>query len=173
MRIACEFWNRLGDLCAAYGIRAGQHNHSQGQLVESQDEIELMLQLTDPKKFHWSPDTVHLYIAGCDILGLFRKYAHRLLSMDLVDARYIHADNDVVLANGRVEKAGTQGATFMLCNRDYGDGEVDLQGIMRILARQRFQGWVTIDHHYTPVSPRHSFSRCRKYIQERLEPIRR
>src|SRR4030095_12149147 len=47
MRIACEFWNRLVDLCAGYSIRAGQHNHSQGQLVESQDEVELMLKLTD------------------------------------------------------------------------------------------------------------------------------
>jgi sugar phosphate isomerase/epimerase len=171
MRIACEFWNRLGDLCAAYGIRAGQHNHSQGQLVESEDEVELMLKLTDPKRFHWSPDTIHLYLGGCDITALFEKYAHRLLSMDLVDAKYVFATKDLVLANGNVEKAGTQGATFMLCNQDYGDGEVDLPAILRILRRTRFKGWITIDHHYTPVSPSHSFSRCRKYIRETLEPI--
>ena len=171
MQIACEFWNRLGDLCATYGIRAGQHNHSQGQLVESQDEVELMLKLTDPKRFHWSPDTIHLYIGGCDIIGLFEKYGHRLLSMDLVDARYIYATQDLVVPNGRVEKAGTQNATFMLSNQDYGDGEVDLQGILRILKKNRFKGWITIDHHYAPVSPRHSFSRCRKYIKEKLDPI--
>jgi sugar phosphate isomerase/epimerase len=171
MRIACEFWNRLGDLCAGYGIRAGSHNHSQGQLVESQDEVELMLRLTDPKRFHWSPDTIHLYLGGCDIIGLFEKHGHRLISMDLVDAKYVFATKDLTLANGKVEKAGTQGATFMLCNQDYGDGEVDLPGILRILRRNRFKGWITIDHHYTPVSPSHSFSRCRKYISEKLEPI--
>lgn len=171
MRIASEFWNRLGDLCAGYGIRAGLHNHSQGQLVESQDEVELMLRLTDPKRFHWSPDTIHLYLGGCDIIGLFEKYAQRLLSMDLVDAKYVFATKDLALANGKAEKAGTQGATFMLCNQDYGDGEVDLLGILRVLRRIRFKGWITIDHHYTPVSPSHSFSRCRKYIRERLEPI--
>jgi sugar phosphate isomerase/epimerase len=171
MRIACEFWNRVGDICAGYGIRAGQHNHSQGQLVESQDEVELMLKLTDPKRFNWSPDTIHLYIGGCDIIGLFQKYARRLISMDLVDAKYVFATKDLVLPNGLVEKAGTHNATFMLCNQDYGDGEVDLQGILRILRANRFKGWITIDHHYTPVSPRHSFTRCRKYISERLTPI--
>jgi len=171
MRIACDFWNRLGDLCAEYGIRAGQHNHSQGALVESQDEVELMLKLTDPKRFYWSPDTIHLYLGGCDITGLFEKYAHRLLSMDLVDAKYVFATQDLVLANGSVEKAGTQNATFMLCNQDYGDGEVDLKAILQSLKRVRFKGWITIDHHYTPVSPHHSFSRCRRYIRETLEPI--
>ena len=173
MRIACDFWNRVGDICGVYGIRAGQHNHSQGQLVESQDEVELMLKLTDPKRFNWSPDTIHLYIGGCDIIGLFQKYARRLISMDLVDAKYVFATKDLVLPNGLVEKAGTHNATFMLCNQDYGDGEVDLQGIMRILRTNRFKGWITIDHHYTPVSPRHSFTRCRKYISDRLAPIYR
>jgi sugar phosphate isomerase/epimerase len=173
MKIACEFWNRLGDLCATYGIRAGQHNHSQGQLVESQDEIELMLKLTDPKRFHWSPDTIHLYIAGCDITGLIGRYAHRLLSLDLVDGRYEYAARDLVLPNGAVEKAGTHNATFMLSNRDYGDGEVDLEGIVRILRKNHFKGWITIDHHYAPAGPLQSFSRCRKYIRERLDPIYR
>ena len=171
IRVACEFYNRLGDICAEYGIRAGLHNHSQGQLIESQDEIELLLKLTDPKKFHWCPDTVHLYMAGCDIPGLFAKYAPRLIFFDLVDAKYEYAREDLHVPNGKVEKAGTHNATFMLGNRDYGDGEVDLQGIMRILKKHRYKGWINIDHHYARVSPRQSFERCRKYIREKLDPI--
>jgi inosose dehydratase len=171
IRRACEFYNRLGDICAEYGIRTGMHNHSQGQLIEAQDEIELLLKLTDPKKFHWCPDTVHLYMAGCDIEMLFRKYAHRLIFFDLVDARYEYQTADMRLPNGKVEKAGSQNGTFMLSNRDYGDGEVDLQGIMRILKSVGYKGWINIDHHYSRVSPRHSFERCMKYIREKLDPI--
>ena len=77
------------------------------------------------------------------------------------------------LPNGRVEKAGTHNATFMLCNQDYGDGEVDLRAIVRILKQVRFSGWITIDHHYTAVSPRHSFARCRQYIDKELNPLYR
>jgi sugar phosphate isomerase/epimerase len=171
LRIACEFYNRLGEVCAEYGIRAGQHNHSQGALIESQDEIELLLKWTDPKKFHWCPDTVHLYMAGCDILGLFQKHAHRLIFFDLVDARYQYAREDLHLPNGKVEKAGTHNATFMLSNVDYGDGEVDLQGIMRILKKRNYKGWINLDHHYARGGPRQAFTRCRKYIREKLTPI--
>ena len=171
LRIACEFYNHLGDVCAEYGIRCGQHNHSQGQLIESQDEIELLLKWTDPKRFHWCPDTVHLYMAGCNIIGLFQKYADRLIFFDLVDAQYQFAHEDLHLPNGKVEKAGTHNATFMLGNVDYGDGEVDLQGIMRILKRRNYKGWINLDHHYARVSPRHSYERCMKYIREKLQPI--
>jgi inosose dehydratase len=104
LRRACEFYNRLGDVCAEYGIRTGMHNHSQGQLVETQDEIEMLLKWTDPKKFHWCPDTVHLYMANCDIIGLFQKYAHRLIFFDLVDAKYEYQKDDLRLANGKIEK---------------------------------------------------------------------
>src|SRR5687767_5171282 len=171
LRRACEFYNRLGDVCAEYGIRTGMHNHSQGQLVETQDEIETLLKQTDPKKFHWCPDTVHLYMANCDIIGLFQKYAHRLIFFDLVDAKYEYQKDELRLANGKIEKPGSHNGTFMLGNRDYGDGEVDLRGIMRIIKKAKYKGWINIDHHYSPVSPRHSFERCMKYIREKLDPI--
>ncbi len=171
LRVACEFYNRLGDLCAEYGLRAGQHNHSQGQLIESQDEIEMLLKWTDPKRFHWCPDTVHLYMAGCDILGLFQRHAHRLIFFDLVDARYQFAREDLRLPNGKIEKAGAHNATFMLGNVDYGDGEVDLQGILRILKKRGYKGWINLDHHYARLSPRHSLERCMKYVREKLAPI--
>jgi sugar phosphate isomerase/epimerase len=171
MRIACEFYNHLGDICAGYGIKAGLHNHSQGQLVESQDEVELMLKLTDPKRFHWAPDTIHLYIAGCNIVQLFEKYAHRLILMDFVDGKYTFAREDLHVPNGRIEKAGTHNATFMLSNKDLGDGEVDLPALTRILKKRSYKGWICVDHHYAPVSPRHSFTRCMKHIREKLAPI--
>ncbi len=173
LRRACEFYNRLGELCAEYGIRAGLHNHSQGQLVESQDEVEQMLALTDPQRFHWAPDTIHLYLGGCDVVGLFEKYGHRLIFMDYVDVRYTYADKDVRLPNGQVAEAGSHNATFMLSNKDLGDGVLDFPALHRVLKRNRYKGWICIDHHYTPVSPRHSFTRCRNYIRERLEPIYR
>ena len=171
IRRACQFYNHLGDVCAEYGIRTGLHNHSQGQLIESQDEVELLLNWTDPKQFHWYPDTVHLYMANCDILGLFRKYAHRLIFFDLVDARYEYQTQEMRLPNGKIEEAGSQNGTFMLSNRDYGDGEVDLQGIMRIIKAFNYKGWINIDHHYARISPRSSFERCMKYVRENLDPI--
>jgi inosose dehydratase len=171
LRIACEYYNHLGDLCAAYGIKAGLHNHSQGQLVESQDEVELMLKLTDPKRFHWAPDTVHLYMGGCNIPELFDKYTDRLICMDFIDARYEFAREDLHPPNGRIEKAGSQNATFMLSNKDLGDGEIDFPHLTRDLKRVHYKGWIIVDDHYTPLGPRQDFSRSMKYIRETLQPI--
>lgn len=173
LRVACEYYNHLGDLCAEYGIRAGLHNHSQGQLVESQDEVELMLKLTDPKRFHWAPDTVHLYMAGCNVTELFRKYAGRLISMDFIDGKYEYQRQDMTLPNGKMEKAGSQNGTFMLSNRDLGDGEIDFPALTRELKRVGYKGWIVLDDHYTPLGPRQDFARSMKYIRETLQPIYR
>jgi sugar phosphate isomerase/epimerase len=171
LRVACEYYNHLGGICAGYGIRAGLHNHSQGQLVESQDEVELMLKLTDPKRFNWAPDTVHLYMGGCNIPELFDKYAERLICMDFIDAKYQFAREDLHPPNGRIEKAGSQNATFMLSNRDLGDGEIDFPHLMRNLKRVQYKGWIVVDDHYTPLGPSQDFSRSMKYIREKLQPI--
>ena len=171
LRIACDYYNHLGDLCAEYGIRAGLHNHSQGQLVESQDEVELMLKLTDPKRFHWSPDTVHLYMAGCNIGELFDKYAERLICMDFIDGKYEFQRQEMHLPNGKVEKPGSQNGTFMLSNRNLGEGEIDFERLTRALKRVRYKGWIVVDDHYTPAGPREDFSRSMKYIREKLQPI--
>ena len=171
VRVASQFFNHLGDVCAEYGIRCGHHNHSQGGLLQSQDEIELMLRLTNPKKFHWCPDTVHLYITGCNIIEMFEKYADRLIYFDLVDAKYNFAHKSFTLPSGKVMEAGTQGATFMLCNMDYGQGEVDLKGIMQILKKRNYKGWINLDHHYFRVSAQDSLNRCMTYVRKELAPI--
>ncbi len=171
LRRACAFYNELGDLCAEYGIRAGLHNHSQGQLVESPDEVEMLLASTDPKRFGWAPDTIHLHLGGADVVELFERHGHRLVFMDYVDVKYTYATEDLHVPNGKVEKAGTNNATFMLSNQDLGDGVLDFPALHRVLKRNKYKGWVCIDHHYASVNPRHSFTRCRKYINEKLEPI--
>ena len=75
------------------------------------------------------------------------------------------------VANGKVEKPGSQNGTFMLSNRDLGDGEVDFPHLMRALKRVAYKGWIVVDDHYTPLGPRQDFARSRKYIQEVLSPI--
>lgn len=170
LKLACAFYNEIGDICAGYGMRAGLHNHLDN-LVETQTEVETMLKLTDPKRFGWAPDTIHLHLAGANVVELFQKYGHRLMFMDYVDAKYKFADANLTLANGHVEKAGTSEATFMLCNRDLGDGDLDFTAMHQVLKKNNYRGWICIDHHYTPVSPKHSFVRCREFIRTKLEPI--
>jgi sugar phosphate isomerase/epimerase len=170
LRVACEFYNRLGEVAAEYGFRAGLHNHLD-QIVETQDEIELFLKWTDPKRFHFAPDTAHAYLAGCDVLELFEKHASRISFIDYKDARLTPARQDIKLQNGRVLQAGTALATFFGSIYDLGDGEIDFRPLHRFLKRVRFKGWICPDLDYVRVSPRESFRRSMKYIREKLEPV--
>jgi len=124
LRVACEFYNHLGGVAAEYGFRAGLHNHLD-QIVETRDEIELFLKLTDPKRFHFAPDTAHAHLAGCDVADLFAKHADRISFTDYKDARNTPARQDIRLGNGRVLPAGLAAATFFSSIYDLGEGEID------------------------------------------------
>ncbi len=170
IRIACEFYNHLGDVAKEYGFRAGLHNHLD-ELIEEQDEVELFLKSTDPKRFHFAPDTAHLHLAGCNVVELFEKYADRLIFMDYKDAKNTPADKDITYQNGQVVKAGSANATFMNSIYDLGDGEIDFPHLTRILKRRRYKGWICVDLDYVRVSARDSFGRSMKYIRQKLDPI--
>lgn len=172
LRVCCEFYNHLGEVAAEYGFRASLHNHLD-QLVETEDEIELFLKLTDPKKFHFAPDTAHGHLAGCDMVRVFEKHARRISFIDYKDARNTFARQDIQLGNGRVLKGGSALASFFNSIYDLGDGELDFPALHRILKRVRFQGWICPDLDYVRVSPRHSFQRSMDYVRQKLEPIYR
>lgn len=170
IHVAAEFYNHLGDVAKEYGFRAGFHNHLD-ELVEEQDEVEMLLKLTDPKRFGFAPDTAHLQLAGCNVVDLFEKYVDRLMFMDYKDSKNTPAAKDFVLPNGRTLKARSANATFMNSIYDLGDGEVNFPRLHRILKRHKYKGWICVDLDYARVSARDSFGRCMKYVREKLEPI--
>jgi len=170
LRIACEFYNHLGDVAAEYGFKAGLHNHLD-EIVETQDEVELFLKLTDPKRFHFAPDTAHAYLAGCNVTELFERHAHRISFMDYKDARNTPARQDIKLGNGSVLPAGSASATFFNSISDLGEGAIEFRPLHSEWKRVGFKGWICPDLDYVRVSPRDSFARCMKYIREKLEPI--
>src|ERR1700682_1587749 len=63
----CEGFNEIGALANSMGFRAGLHNHM-GQMVQDGDEVDRCMAMTDPKLFHFSPDTAPLHLAGCDVV---------------------------------------------------------------------------------------------------------
>src|SRR5579871_5054764 len=49
--IMCKFYNRLGGVANEMGFQAGLHNHM-GQMVQTPEEIDKCMSMTDPKLFH-------------------------------------------------------------------------------------------------------------------------
>ena len=62
----CARCNQIGELAGEMGFTAGLHNHM-GEMVQTQEEVDRFMAMTDPKLFGLSPDTAHLHLAGCDV----------------------------------------------------------------------------------------------------------
>jgi inosose dehydratase len=150
--IMCKFYNRLGSVANEMGFQAGLHNHM-GQMVQTPEEIDRSMDLTDPKLFHFSPDTAHIHLAGGDVPAILAKHKHRLMMADYKDAR-----RDPALV-------------FPKNIFDLGDGKIDFPACHRVLKSIHFKGYLIVDLDIARGGPRASYERCGKYVTEKLEPV--
>jgi inosose dehydratase len=149
----CRFYNQLGETAGEMGFQAGLHNHL-GQMVQDPVEIDRCMQLTDPRLFHFSPDTAHVHLGGGDVPLILNKYKARLMLADYKDAK----------------RAGL--ATDFRPNIfDLSDGEIDFPACHRVLRSIKFQGWLCVDLDITRNGPRASYEHCGAYVVKTLEPI--
>jgi sugar phosphate isomerase/epimerase len=149
----CRFYNRLGEAAGGMGFRAGLHNHL-GQMVQDPGEIDRCMELTDPKLFHFSPDTAHVHLAGGDVAAVLNKHKSRVMLADYKDARRAGSEKD-----------------FRNSIFDLGDGEIDFPACHRILRGMGFKGWLCVDLDIARNGPRASYERCGAYVVRTLEPI--
>jgi sugar phosphate isomerase/epimerase len=150
----CTAFNRIGEAAGELDFRAGLHNHL-NQMVENTDEMARCMALTNPKLFHFSPDTAHVHLAGGDMVSVLDKFRDRVMLMDYKDARREGLDKQAFLPN-----------IF-----DLGDGEIDFPGCHRILKSMAYKGWLCVDLDIARKGPRVSYERCGAYVVKSLEPI--
>ncbi len=151
--IMCRFYNQLGETAGEMGFKAGLHNHL-GQMVQTPDEIDRCMAMTDPKLFYFSPDTAHVYLGGGDPPAIMEKYKARLMLADYKDAKRA----------GLTEK-------YLTNTYDLGDGEIDFPACHRVLRSIHFNGWLCVDLDIARQGPRVSYERCGAYLVRTLQPI--
>ncbi len=169
-RAMCQCLNRIGATANEMGFRAGLHNHLD-EMVEKPDEVHKCMAMTDPKLFHFAPDTAHLHLGGSNVVEMYQKYKDRLTFMDYKDARWTTPAEDWKLDNGRVLKKDSKDAKFFASIYDLGDGEIDFPACHRILKQIQYKGWICVDLDTARKGPRVSYERSGAYIVEKLEPI--
>lgn len=152
----CECYNEIGALANDMGFRAGLHNHV-GQIVETPEEVDRCMAMTDPKLFGFSPDTAHLHLGGCDVVRTLEKHKSRLILADYKDAKRLpDAKPDTFVRE----------SIF-----DLGDGEIDFPGCHRVLKSVSFDSWLIVDLDIARNGPRASYERCGEYVVNKLESI--
>ena len=151
----CESFNEIGRAAGEMGFRAGLHNHI-GQMVQTPEELDRCMRMTDPKLFYFSPDTAHLHLAGFDVAKTLERYNDRMMLADYKDAK----------------RPPNQGDSFDRNTIfDLGDGEIDFPACHRVLKSAGYRGWLIVDLDIARQGPPASYRRSGAYVVDRLEPV--
>ncbi len=147
----------------ATGLRTVFHHHCAG-VVETPDEIELMLSITDPDLIGLVFDTGHYAFGagGCEgMVDALDRFADRIWYMHFKDC------NPIVLMKSQA--AGWDYFTSLrngiFC--ELGQGCVDFAAVKAWLERHNYDGYVTVEQDLLPGmgTPKQSALRNRQYLR--------
>ncbi len=158
-RELCDRCNQIGELAGEMGFTAGLHNHL-GAMIQNQEDVHRFMSMTDRKVFGLSPDTVHLHLAGCDVVDTIERYKDRIRFLDYKDAKWTTPAQDWVLPNGSVLPKDSPAARFYASIYDLGDGEIDFPACQRILKDVKYCGWICVDLDTARHGALASYQRC-------------
>jgi inosose dehydratase len=133
----------LGNWIAESGMALAYH-HQMGTIIQSQREIDLLLQHTGPA-VNLLIDTGHLAYAGADVLSLTRRHADRIALVHCKDVRpevlkrVRQRDTSLPLA--------VQDGVFTVP----GDGFIDFYAFARVLGEVGYTGWIVVEAEQDPV----------------------
>ena len=154
-------FNEMGRLAREKDMYFTVHHHM-GTGVQTADEIDRLMEMTDENLVFLLFDTGHLTFAGEDAVAVLKKYVHRTKHVHLKSIR-----KDVI-AEGKAK-----GYSFLDCVRAGaftvpGDGDFDFRPVFDILSDADYEGWVVVEAEQDPAkaNPFEYALLARKYIRE-------
>ena len=107
--------------------------------VETEEQIEMLLEHTDPTLVSLCLDTGHLAYTGGDPVSFMRKHHERIPYLHLKD---VDADK---LNRVRAERLPMVEATATGVFCEPGEGVVDFEALHALLEEIGYEGWVTVE----------------------------
>jgi inosose dehydratase len=159
LRTFADTLGMVGEATLNTGVRTCFHNHV-GTVIETVEEVERLLTLTDPAVVFLGPDTGHLAWAGDDPVMFCARHRERILTLHLKDI------DEGVRLRGREE--GWDYATFSANGifAEMGEGGVDFPGLLSLLRHGGFDGWLIVETDVTrKPTPLESATISRRYLR--------
>jgi len=125
------------------GLRTAFHHHCAG-FVETPDETERFLEMTDPDLVGLCYDTGHYAYAGGDVLDGLRRFRERIQHVHFKDCHPAIAEEARVNGWSYFDAVGN-GLFFKL-----GGGLVDFGAVARELRDSGYSGWIVVEDELPP-----------------------
>lgn len=136
--------NALGKIAKEYNIKMTYHHHM-GTVVQTEAEIDRMMQSTDSDSVFLLYDCGHLAYCDEDYLGVLAKYIDRI--------KHIHLKNTrpEVVAKVKAEKLSfLQGVRLGAFNIPCETGGVDFKKVFDIIKDSDYSGWLLVEAEQDP-----------------------
>lgn len=156
--------NQLGQIANEYGLQLVYHHHL-GTGVQTLDEIDRLMKMTDKDLVSLVYDTGHIYVSDGETLPLLEKYFDRIAHVHFKDVR-----------EKRLLEARTLNKSF-LDSFLYGvftvpgDGDIDFKPIYDYLINHKYKGWIVVEAEQDPkeADPLEYAQLGRNYIRQVLQ----
>ena len=142
------------------GLRTVFHHHC-GAFVETPEEIDALLQRTDPALVGLCVDSGHAMYGGGDALTLLQRYRPRVWHVHFKDCE------PRVAGRARAEAWDYQSALRHGVFCELGRGAVDFPALVRALGDAGYDGWVVVEQDVLPAmgAPLQSAIRNREFLR--------
>jgi inosose dehydratase len=149
-----------GAVKAETGLRTVFHPHC-GGYVETPDEIDRLMELTDHKRVGLVLDTGHIVYGGGDPLRVLQTHRTRVWHVHFKDCDINVAEAARANGLGYLEAVRAQ----LFC--ELGKGIVDFGSIADDLKSSGYGGWIVVEQDVFPGygSPRESAARSREFLR--------
>lgn len=164
LREAAKTINEAARACYDLGVLACVHPHL-GTEIESEAEIDAIMEQTDPRYVFFCPDTAHLTAAEIDVPRMIRRYGERMRYMHVKDLRAGVVEQRRQGNNTGAIQEGTERLPIFC---ELGKGIIDYEPIMQALQDVHYQDWITVEIDVSLTTPLESLTICRDYLRDKL-----
>ena len=135
--------NAAGRICRNYGLKLAYHAHY-GTNVETEDDIDRLMAMTDPEYVTLLYDTGHIALGGGDALRVLKRHLNRIEYVHLKDVRVPIANRVAAKELGFLE--AVRAGVFTVP----GNGAIDFPPLFELLADSGYRGWFVIEAEQDP-----------------------
>lgn len=155
--------NKLGKIARDNGMVLVYHHHMT-TTVQTEEEIDQLMALTDPHYVSLIYDTGHLAFSGEDYISVLKKHFGRI--------KHIHLKN---IRSDVVERCRRERLSFLESVLEGAftvpgdpEGSVDFPAVFKVLEEHEYKGWIVVEAEQNPYiyNPYDYAVMARKYIRE-------
>jgi inosose dehydratase len=177
-KILAKNLNEVGKRTLEHGVKFAFHPHA-WTIVERKAEVEMMLDLTDPRLVFVTLDTCHASVGGMEPVAFVRDHYERVAHLHFKDTLPVwsaakgwrgpapNEDEEI-----RVAKQHGLAPSRHAIYQSFGAGGVDFPGLIQLLRERNYDGWISLDFNSVDLPPgvtiEQEMTAHRKYLTETL-----